>query len=301
MAVTRRKKKPTAKQLVARRKFAAMARSRAKAARRKNRVVKRTVTRKKTVVVANKRNPLSQAEIDKRKATSRKRTRRNPAADQSVIDRFEAFSGRQYNESNTEIMEAPASAPSELALIGDLIQIKTDLNTFDFASEDEYHLATDKHGKLFIVGGYGETFEASANAGEIYEITYGARKPHIEPGYMHYYHKFGDEGGAKPTLKTDSDGRLLIVGGDYTIEPEGITNAGRRRSKRPASKKRKPSTKSSAKKGAGQRRNPWYAAKASRKGQAARKVAKHKRGAKKRAASKRVKRAAFIKSGLHKV
>ncbi len=43
-------------------------------------------------------------------------------------------------------------------------------------------------------------------------------------GYSFYIHKMGEEGGKKPDLVVDGQGRCWIVGGDYTVEEGGITN-----------------------------------------------------------------------------
>jgi hypothetical protein len=65
--------------------------------------------------------------------------------------------------------------------------------------------------------------------GPVCEIDYFADKHHLEgPAEQQhgitYYHEFGDEGGELPTLLFDRrNTKLLLAGGDYTIEPEGIT------------------------------------------------------------------------------
>ena len=65
--------------------------------------------------------------------------------------------------------------------------------------------------------------------GPVWEIVYWADKHHLtgpkqQARGMEYYHEFGEEGGELPYLIFDRrNTKLLLVGGDYTIEPEGIT------------------------------------------------------------------------------
>ena len=79
------------------------------------------------------------------------------------------------------------------------------------------------------VEGAGESEKHLVLVGPVCEIDYWADKWHLggnesEKAGMTYFHKFGDEGGALPWLVYDTRNcKLLFVGGDYTIEPEGIT------------------------------------------------------------------------------
>jgi hypothetical protein len=64
--------------------------------------------------------------------------------------------------------------------------------------------------------------------GDVWEIEYWADKHHLsgpksqKQGII-YYHTFGEEGGDLPYLVYDTrNAKLLFVGGDYRITPEGI-------------------------------------------------------------------------------
>lgn len=65
--------------------------------------------------------------------------------------------------------------------------------------------------------------------GPVHEIVYWADKHHLQgPAQqkdgMEYYHEFGEEDDELPVLVYDRrNSKLLLVGGNYTIEPEGIT------------------------------------------------------------------------------
>lgn len=65
--------------------------------------------------------------------------------------------------------------------------------------------------------------------GPVHEIVYWADKHHLsgpqsQKNGMEYYHEFGEEDGELPVLVYDRrNAKLLLVGGNYTIEPEGIT------------------------------------------------------------------------------
>ena len=65
--------------------------------------------------------------------------------------------------------------------------------------------------------------------GPVCEIDYFADKHHLDgpdeqKRGITYYHKFGDEGGELPYLVFDTrNEKMMLVGGDYKVEPEGIT------------------------------------------------------------------------------
>lgn len=58
--------------------------------------------------------------------------------------------------------------------------------------------------------------------GELTHVIYACEKQ--GDGYSFYIHKMGEEGGKRPHLVVDGQGRCWIVGGDYTVEEGGITN-----------------------------------------------------------------------------
>ena len=61
--------------------------------------------------------------------------------------------------------------------------------------------------------------------GEIVSIVYFTSKEfhNFEP--TEYRHKFGDEGGRRPTLHYDGlNERIFVSGGTYIVKPEGIVN-----------------------------------------------------------------------------
>lgn len=65
--------------------------------------------------------------------------------------------------------------------------------------------------------------------GPVYSIAYWADKHHLsgpanQRNGIEYEHEFGEDGGELPFLVFDRQNtKLLLVGGEYTIEPEGIT------------------------------------------------------------------------------
>jgi hypothetical protein len=67
------------------------------------------------------------------------------------------------------------------------------------------------------------------SVGPVSEIVYWADKHHLsgpksQADGMEYYHEFGEEDGELPYLVFDRrNTKLLLVGGNYTVEPEGIT------------------------------------------------------------------------------
>ncbi len=93
-------------------------------------------------------------------------------------------------------------------------------------------LARDAKNKMFITGnGYKITAKGKKrnpdgfeDLGEITHIEYVATKAHLDGYPVTYVHAMGEEGGAKPHAVVNSDGLLLIEGGDYTITSRGIEN-----------------------------------------------------------------------------
>lgn len=63
---------------------------------------------------------------------------------------------------------------------------------------------------------------ALVRLGRLEAITYSTKKG---GDFAHWEHEFGEEGGQKPSLAMDPEnGRLHIVGGDYTVEDRGIVD-----------------------------------------------------------------------------
>lgn len=161
--------------------------------------------------------------------------RRNSGTPPGIEEMHEKFLGRATKSSYDII--APAGTPKDVAVLGELTALKTEDEEFHF-DKGEAFMGADAKGNLYVLGEV--QVEANTSFGEIEEIDYLARKDHLKanpfnwrhrrkarrnPGQLiEYYHEFGEEGGALPKLKSDSDGMLHITGGSYTIEPEGITN-----------------------------------------------------------------------------
>lgn len=125
---------------------------------------------------------------------------------------------------------APTGTRKSVAILGKLVKIKTRSRTFTPPKrngrnpEGEIYLAADDSGQLVIVGENLPVVPGPArDLGEIIELDYATRKPHL--GYdqtTEFFHELGEEGGERPHLVTDSEGHLKIAGGDYYIERDGI-------------------------------------------------------------------------------
>jgi hypothetical protein len=84
-------------------------------------------------------------------------------------------------------------------------------------------LAADSRGRLHVVGGSYRANPAGEHVGEIEQIEYETKKPHLgQPQQTIYYHRLGEEGGKRPRLVIDREGLIKIHGGDYRIEADGI-------------------------------------------------------------------------------
>lgn len=137
---------------------------------------------------------------------------------------YQKFTGRPSRRSRN--VAAPAGTPRDLAQLGRLRTLKTiDGRTWRFPGDRAPFLAADSRGKLHIVGGQYRANPAGEDCGEIDLIEYQTRKPHL--GHHKetiYYHKLGEDTGERPTLQITPEGELVIHGGAYRIESDGIHN-----------------------------------------------------------------------------
>ena len=88
--------------------------------------------------------------------------------------------------------------------------------------------------QLYIVGGdqeldleaLGLLDRANVEVGELARVVYDTRKGFHNFERTHYVHDMGEgRGGRRPTLGYDAlNHQLFIVGGTYSVRPEGITN-----------------------------------------------------------------------------
>jgi len=142
----------------------------------------------------------------------------------SVKAIYQKFNGRPSRRSRN--VAAPAGTPRDLAQLGRLRTIKTvDGRTWRFPGDRAPFLAADSRGKLHIVGGQYRANPAGEDCGEIDLIEYQTRKPHLgHDNETIYYHHMGEETGERPTLEITPEGELVIHGGAYRIEPEGLIN-----------------------------------------------------------------------------
>jgi hypothetical protein len=145
--------------------------------------------------------------------------RRRNSVPAGIASLHQDFLGRPVR--HTDVMIAPTNAPRDLAKLGDLHKLISETETFKF-SPGEAVLAANARGDLFVVGDV--VIESNGNFGSLLQVEYIAKKNHLDDKTITYFHKFGDEGGKRPTLRSDKDGHFQIAGGDYTIESEGITN-----------------------------------------------------------------------------
>lgn len=142
----------------------------------------------------------------------------------SVKTIYERFNGRPSRRSRN--VAAPAGTPRDLAQLGRLRTLKTvDGRTWRFPGDRAPFLAADSRGRMHVVGGQYRANPAGEDCGEIDLIEYQTRKPHLgHDNETIYYHHMGEETGERPTLEITPEGELVIHGGAYRIEPEGLIN-----------------------------------------------------------------------------
>lgn len=197
----------------------------------RKRSTKRSTTKRRGTLLSERKKNRRRVKVGNgifrsaaRRAISRRlhspigRRRRNQApAGVEAIHR--AFLGRPTDAVST--MPAPDGTPRDVAVLGELVQLKSETETFDF-SPGEAQLAANPRGDLFVLGDC--SVESNTDFGRLHELSYVAEKEHLEGKEVEYYHKFGEEGGRPPKLRTDREGMFHIVGGSYSIQPEGITD-----------------------------------------------------------------------------
>lgn len=124
-----------------------------------------------------------------------------------------------------------AKPKGALSKMGKLMRIKVKGRSWmDFQGVPT--LARDAKNKMFVTGtaykitakGKRRNPDGFEDLGEITHIEYAATKAHLDGYPVTYVHAMGEEGGEKPHAIVNSDGHLLIEGGDYTITSRGIEN-----------------------------------------------------------------------------
>lgn len=202
-----------------------------------------------------KKHLRSQSDIDRArtqvKTVNRFRNRLpNPAIGETGVARELAADFKHAPSDRYTVMNEPRVPAGDYARLGCFVAIgvKPDRGgqVLELSFEDvkSLTLISDANGRqLFIVGGDQnlsrqdlEQFTGSPDGhlvllGQGRWIVYGATKWHPQIDDAHrgkpltYQHEFGEEGGRKPEIWYDASvKRLLLRGGDYTVEGVGIKN-----------------------------------------------------------------------------
>jgi hypothetical protein len=158
---------------------------------------------------------------------------------------FEKFHG--YDSTKDEKINRPNSAPARLEHLGDLDRLfyRVDLEHVSTSGNQKgktksfldienitgpkLFLASNKEGTRYFIVSKGDLrlFTPNKVFGPLTRLEYTAKKPHLNKGSMRdqgYWHQLGEEDGNRPILKTDGEGCLVISGGNYRTEPDGIAN-----------------------------------------------------------------------------
>jgi hypothetical protein len=175
---------------------------------------------------------------------SRKRGRRkNSSGLAGATEVCESFRGSPCP--TVETFVEPEPRPANLGQLGVLCRLQVKRTggwkwgEFDFIGKDVQVAGNVGHSQIYFVGGDQKVTRGQLthlgvdnskemiDLGECMEIEYRAKKAHVDGIESNYYHQFGDVTGRRPRLMYDRrgpQGRLFLVGGEYTIEPEGIVN-----------------------------------------------------------------------------
>lgn len=182
-------------------------------------------TRRGTSRPGRRRSP--RRSISTRPATkTRRRTSTTRPRPNGVRETVRKFGGRP-DKKKTVSVQAPLNTPGTVGRLGKIkkIQLKSG-RYYDFTDRKTApYLATDSRNKLHVVGGKYRINPPGTDQGEITRIIYEAQKPHLDhPKMEPYYHDFGEDDGRRPRLKIDPEGFMHIVGGNYSLEADGIHN-----------------------------------------------------------------------------
>jgi hypothetical protein len=156
---------------------------------------------------------------------------------------YEEFHGEPGKHVDTYI--EPEPRPANLGQLGVLLDlyVKRDggwkWGHLNLAGREIQVAGNVGRSQIYFVGGdqkitRGELSELGVDntkemidLGECMRIDYRSKKAHVDGIASGYKHDFGDVTGRRPRLMYDRrgpQGRLFLVGGEYTIEPEGIVN-----------------------------------------------------------------------------
>lgn len=176
-----------------------------------------------------RRNPLGAMllGVNGRGAARRKTNRRRRNGEGGL---FEEFHGRPAD--GYKVGLAPIGTPKDTEFLGKLECIeyrngsKSEMS-FGHGDHDQPDLVANRTGKhLYLVGDIPcWPDKADQFHGYVTRIEYHAIKDHIDGGIKTlYFHKVGEETGALPELWTDTEGYLVLKGGEYYVTADGIIN-----------------------------------------------------------------------------
>lgn len=147
---------------------------------------------------------------------------------------YKEFTGKPSRKVSTMYAPKGSGARGTLAAMGKLKKIHVKGRTaLDFkGGANAPTLARDpKTNQMFVLGKNYRLKRARKNSatmedlGEITRLEYEAQKVHLgDTQTVTYFHQMGEEGGAKPHCLVNSEGLIVISGGDYTITERGIEN-----------------------------------------------------------------------------
>ncbi len=179
-------------------------------------------------------------------ATMRPRSRLRgawkPRGNPSAEALREAFTGMEVDK--VTINNEPHMPAGDYAGLGQALALYVkpmrggQVQEIVFSGREKTRLVSDESGQqIYFVGGDQDISdslhkfgaierEGMYELGEARRIDYKQRKEHVpDPDADGWRHEFGEETGVRPTVLFDPrHKKLLLVGGEYEIRPEGIVN-----------------------------------------------------------------------------
>lgn len=177
-------------------------------------------------------------EYSKLKKKAQNPGRRNPESAAATL--YEKF----HQTPSTEVVELAETIHEHdyLATLGTLQTIKlhtlADKQVEIAFTDDKPYLCSNETGTQLYIAGGDQTMDLKALGmgsklwhkehmllGICLEVTYQTKKGFHDFQLTDYYHELGEETGVQPMLAYDTwNCKLSILGGQYQIKPEGITN-----------------------------------------------------------------------------
>lgn len=153
--------------------------------------------------------------------------------DDKALDEISAQFQGSISGEEVEVISPTATPPRVVRLgrLRKLILINGGEIEINFRDTEDAWLAADRRRNLYIIGADATIPSKKAKPnqlrflGQLKQFNYVTRKSHIENGELiEYFHESGEVDGVLPSIYTDHNGHLVLLGGNYDIWTCGVVN-----------------------------------------------------------------------------